>query len=225
MRAIYRHSALVPEQTHSLNVAVVNNPWDSFKDTDALVTFEEDLPIGILTADCVPILVYAPDITGVAAIHAGWKGTLGGIVDKALDVLEKHGASTEEMIVSFGPSILQENYEVDREMGERFSDAGFQEYVSWSDGSDGKPHIDLQGINMERLMHRGVKKENIRLSALCTSATRDKEGNPVFPSYRRDGNLAKRMLTSIMILSESEMKHYEKLFKRANEVVDEKESE
>lgn len=117
-------TALTPKQTHSLNVGIVEYPWETFEDTDALVTFREDCPIGVCTADCVPILLYAPDIKGAAAVHAGWRGSLGGIVDNTLDILEKRGADLGKLTVAFGPSISAAKYEVDQNLADKFIEAG-----------------------------------------------------------------------------------------------------
>lgn len=191
--------AKIPVQTHSLNVGIVRKRWDRFEDTDALITFEKGLPIGVCTADCVPILIYAPDVEGVAAVHAGWKGALGGIIDNTLNILEEYGAKTENLIVVFGPSISKDLYEVDKELAEKFFSAGFIDYVSHPNGEDGKPHIDLQGVNVERLMRRGVKKQNIVLHRGCTFDSKNEEGKPLYHSHRRSGGSPARMLTSIML--------------------------
>ena len=196
---IFKWRANIPVQTHSLNVAIVDSRFKRAEDTDALITFCEDIPIGVVTADCVPVLIHCPDVTGVAAIHAGWKGTLGGIVDRTLDVLEEHGAKPENMVVAFGPSISQEYYEVDAELGNRFIEAGFGDYVSTDTP---KPHIDLEGVNLERLLRRGVNKENIKRSGFCTFSSRAENGKLLFPSYRRDGKEAGRLLSSIMLLTQ-----------------------
>lgn len=200
--AIVRFIGIVtPIQTHSLNVAVVKKRFEkNIPDTDALVTFTDDIALGIRTADCVPVIVYAPDVTGIAAIHAGWKGSLGGIVENTLDVLAERGADPAKMKVTFGPSISKERYEVDSELAERFIEAGFKEQVSYPGGTDGKPHIDLQGVNAQRFIRRGVKPENITLFQGCTYSSTDDEGNPLFPSYRRDGDQAGRMLTTVCIV-------------------------
>lgn len=195
----YHTLALIPKQTHSLNVGIVEYPNEHFPDTDALITFQQDLPIGVVTADCVPILVYSPDVEGAAAIHAGWKGTLGGIVDKTLDVLEEHGASAEEMIVAFGPSISEEMYEVDEMLADKFRESGFGNYVSYPNGFGEKPHIDLQGVNIERLLRRGVKRENIAPNPGCTYSTVDAEGQPVYQSHRRSNGAPGRNLTLITL--------------------------
>lgn len=200
--SIYRTYAVMPDQTHSLNVAVASGLCDRFPDTDALVTFVPGVPIGVKTADCVPILLYAPDVEGVAAIHAGWKGSLGGIVDNTLDLLESHGAVLSEMIVAFGPSISMARYEVGQELADKFVESGFDTYISYPDGVESKPHIDLQGVNMERLIRRGVTPQNIHLHKGCTYGSVNSDGNYIYMSHRRSGGAPGRNLTAIYLLDE-----------------------
>lgn len=197
---IYRMWSRIPDQTHSCNVAIADRYQRFFADTDALLTFERDVPVGVKTADCVPILIYAPDRQGVGAIHAGWKGTLGGIVDNVMDVLELKEADPSLLRVAFGPSISKSVYEVDKGLADRFIEAGFGGYVSFPGGIEGKPHIDLQGVNMERFIRRGVKRENISLHSGCSYASKMSDGSPLYVSHRRSGGAPARMLTSIMLL-------------------------
>ncbi|MDE5814557.1 MAG: polyphenol oxidase family protein, partial [Muribaculaceae bacterium] len=199
---------------HSCNVAVVDLYERYFEDTDALVTFERNVAVGVKTADCVPILVYAPDIQGVGAIHAGWKGTLGGIVDNVMDVLESQDVDPSRLKVAFGPSISKDVYEVDKELADRFISAGFRDYVSFPNGDDGKPHIDLQGVNMERFLRRGVKPGNIRLHPGCSFGSRGTDGYPLYASHRRSKGAPARMLTCIMLLDETEMSYYRGLLRQ-----------
>ena len=194
----YDNLAITPFQTHSLNVEIVeDNDNGCIPDTDALVTFKNDVTIGVRTADCVPILIHAEDVNGIGAIHAGWKGTLGGIVENILDVFEEYGADLSKLKVAFGPSISKTHYEVGTDLAEKFVEAGFGNYVSYPYGAGYKPHLDLQGVNMERFLRRGVPIENICLSEYCTFSSRDKEGKYMFPSYRRD-KTSDRLLTFII---------------------------
>lgn len=204
--------AITPVQTHSCNVAVVDAYGRYFEDTDALITFEPDVPVGVKTADCVPILVYAPDAQCVGAIHAGWKGTLGGIVDNVMDVLEERGVDPACLKVAFGPSISSDVYEVDRTLVDRFIQTGFAQYIHYPYGQDKKPHIDLQGVNMERFIRRGVQSANISLHSGCSYSSKKKDGSPKYASHRRSGGAPLRMLTCIMLLSEQEMERYGRLF-------------
>ncbi len=197
MRAFYLDVAVVPEQTHSLNVGIVENPKQAFLDTDALVTFIPGLPIGVLTADCVPILLYAPDIQGIAAVHAGWKGTLGGILDNTLDLLIERGADISKLVASVGPSITVTNYEVDQELADRFKKAGFKDFV-FDFYPTGKPHISLNGINRYRMLKRGVLEKNIFVHSGCTYGSVLAKGVQ-YPSHRRSKGLPSRMLTFIYL--------------------------
>lgn len=197
---LYRMWAAIPDQTHSCNVAVADGYTKIFPDTDAVVTFERDFPIGVKTADCVPILAYAPDKHGIAAIHAGWKGTLGGIVDNVMNVLLDKGVDPAQLKVAFGPSISKEVYEVSEELAERFIEAGFGKYVSRPNGDNEKPHVDLQGVNMERFIRKGVRHENIKPHTGCSYSLRMEDGTPMYASHRRSGGAPARMLTCIMLL-------------------------
>lgn len=201
---LYKIWATIPDQTHSCNVAITDGHCRYFPDTDAIITFERDVPIGVKTADCVPILVYAPDKEGIAAIHAGWKGTIGGIVDNVMDLLEKKGADPAQLKIAFGPSISKDVYEVSQELADSFIEAGFGTYVSSPNEQQEKPHIDLQGVNMERFLRRGVKPENIKLHEGCSYSSKMKDGSPMYASHRRSGGAPARMLTCIMLLSKSE---------------------
>lgn len=199
---LYRKWAIIPEQTHSCNVAVADLHERCFEDTDALITFDRDVTIGVKTADCVPILIYAPDKNCVGAIHAGWKGTLGGIADNVMNILEERGVDPALMRVAFGPSISSAVYEVSPKLADSFVEAGFHEYVYSRKGNMEKPHIDLQGVNMERFLRRGVKMENISLHSGCTCLSKMKDGSPLYASHRRSGGAPARMLTCIKLLPE-----------------------
>lgn len=199
MREYMESIALLPVQTHSINVKIATNNTDSFNDTDALITFQTGLPIGILTADCVPILVYSSDIKAVAAIHAGWKGTLNGIVNKTAERLIESGANPENMMILFGPSISEARYEVDDDLAKKFADAGYSDCITYPNGSDNRPHINLQKINIKRLLDLGVKLNNIKTNNNCTFETTDIIGNFKYQSYRRDGINSSRILTMITL--------------------------
>lgn len=200
LRPLFKELAILPVQTHSSNVVIVEGTEGetraTFEDTDGLISFRRGEAVGVVTADCVPILVFAPDIRAVGAIHAGWKGTEGGIVDKALDILIDRGADCRKLMVWFGPSISREMYEVDEGLAERFRAAGFEEYVKRKD----KPHIDLQGVNAERFFRRGVKRENLHLHEGCSFSSRYEDGRFRYQSHRRSGGKAGRMVSYIKLL-------------------------
>ena len=124
---------------------------------------------------------------------------MGGIVDTTVDTLLRHNAKPENMIVYFGPSISVTNYEVDNSLAISFKKSGFSNCITYPNGIDSKPHIDLQKVNIERLLKKGLKKENIKRSGDCTLGTTDRNGKYKFQSYRRDGDKSSRNLTMITL--------------------------
>lgn len=142
---------------------------------DALVTSQPDELLAIRTADCVPVLI--ADVRGahVAAVHAGWKGVLAGVVPAAIAALRRRGAPTYAAI---GPSIGAEAFEVGDDVAERFVRAGLEDVVSTRDG---RPHVDLRGAVRRQLVAARLTDERIDDTDACTY--RDAE---TFFSHRRD---------------------------------------
>ncbi|MDE7080821.1 MAG: polyphenol oxidase family protein [Muribaculaceae bacterium] len=130
-------AVVLPQQTHSANVAVVEHrhldrlrngdatSWpEIFGDTDALITRLPGVWIGVRTADCVPVLLCADDIRAIAAIHAGWKGTRSDIVGATVRRLVDMGADAARIRAYIGPCICADCYEVSPELAEEFRAAG-----------------------------------------------------------------------------------------------------
>ena len=183
--------AVIPQQTHTCNVGVVKTGMEEFADTDALICRMDGVTIGVRTADCVPVLLYAPDIRAVAAVHAGWKGTIGRIVDNAISELKRLGASPAKMRAAIGPCICEECYEVSSEMGEMFSKAGFAEFVSYEYGE--RPHIELAAMNKSMMIKTGIPEDRINGPAICTKCSRS------WPSWRREPGTEVRLYTQIRL--------------------------
>lgn len=112
--------AILPQQTHSDHIAIADGTRTEFPDTDALITQMRDVRIGVRTADCVPVVIYAPDIAAVAAIHAGWKGTHARIVAQTIARLRQLGADPSRMQGAIGPCICGQCYEVSPELADTF---------------------------------------------------------------------------------------------------------
>ncbi len=187
---------ILPKQTHTANVAVVVTGREDLSDVDAVITSRSDFSIGVRTADCVPILMHAPDIQAVAAIHAGWRGSLNGIVDRTVERLIQMGATPEKIVAAFGPSICCNCYEVDLELVERFASAGFEDCVATEFT---KPHLNLQAVNRQRMLSLGLKADNIQPSDFCTLHSLTADAEPVFPSWRRRPGIADRLITFISL--------------------------
>lgn len=204
---------VTPRQTHTSNVRVVEHIECSYPDTDALVSFNSEIAVGVRTADCVPVLISAPDIHAVAAIHAGWKGTYGKIVGNAIALLKKYGADPAKMYAAIGPSICGRCYEVSEELADLFNSNGFGDCISCTvednvpgENTDFKlPHIDLAQANRQTLCECGCDPRNIFMSEICTYHT--SFSNPSqktdgkssllypFPSWRRMSGTNVRLLT------------------------------
>ncbi|MBD5201656.1 MAG: peptidoglycan editing factor PgeF [Bacteroidales bacterium] len=195
---VSRHTPIaLCRQTHSLNIALVDNADEYPQDTDALITLRKGLAVGVRTADCVPILLHAPDIGAVAAIHAGWRGSLGQITAGCVKRLIGMGASPALMYAAIGPAICADCYEVDAELGHRFAEAGYAECVHPSPtGLHGKSHIDLKEMNRLQLLREGLDEARISTSEYCTRHSLIRQ-LPVFPSYRRENGTEERLVTFI----------------------------
>ncbi|MCM1319551.1 MAG: polyphenol oxidase family protein [Muribaculaceae bacterium] len=192
-----------PVQTHSCNVAVIDfdGHMPDMQKTDAIICRCPGMSIGVRTADCVPLVIYAPDIQAVAAIHAGWRGSLGGIVTYTLERLKQMGADLTKAEAAFGPSICGKCYEVSDELANDFINADFHPDTSACGGDGPKGfgdclvsarHIDLEAVNTKRLISAGLLPENIRHKSCCTLQT------PSLPSWRREPTEA-RLLTWIRL--------------------------
>lgn len=126
---IVSQDVLLPKLTHSCNVEVVNER-KMFPDTDALITQVPGLWIGVYSADCVPILVADTRLKVVAAIHAGWRGTVGGITRATVErMTTDFGCRPEDLQAVIGPSISPEAFEVGEEVVMLFRQAAFPESI------------------------------------------------------------------------------------------------
>jgi YfiH family protein len=145
------HSAIV----HTLPA------WEERPEGDAMVTATPGLALGILTADCAPVLLADPKAKVIGAAHAGWKGALGkdgrGVLEATLDAMEKLGALRDRIQAAIGPCISQNNYEVGWDFRDRFLELGLRHrrFFVPSD-REGHYHFDLQGYVAHRLTSAGV---------------------------------------------------------------------
>lgn len=188
---------VLPQQTHTSRFGILTGINQTFPETDALVTRLEGVAIGIRTADCIPLVAYAPDIRMIAAIHAGWRGTIAGIAPRTLGHLIDRGADPTRLQVRFGPGICGDCYEVSPELAARFSDAGFGECVHGR-------NLDLIAANILSLLRLGIPRENIVPPSLCTrhSEIYTPDGHHLYlPSWRRVSGLPDRLVTWIRMES------------------------
>ena len=164
-------------------------------EADALVCDTPGIYIGIFTADCVPILLFDRRQGVIAAVHAGWRGTLSRILTPTIDMMLAKGALMADIEVIFGPAICRDCYEVGMELIEEFGAADFpMERIATIDTAKGKGHLDLVEANISILEEIGVSSKRITRSNLCTLCNPGR-----FFSARRLGINSGRILTAIAI--------------------------
>jgi YfiH family protein len=167
-------------QVHSAEAVLVAHPWphESRPRADAMVTDRPNLLLGILTADCAPVLFADEQAGVVGAAHAGWRGALAGVTDATIAAMEQLGARRERIAAAVGPCIAQPSYEVDDGFRTRFlaDDADNERF--FVPGPAGKPHFDLGGYIVHRLLAAGLGE--VEAAHLDTYAEPDR-----FYSYRR----------------------------------------
>ena len=171
-------------QVHGADAVTVVQPWgDAARPhADALVTARPGVVLGILTADCAPVLLADAAAGVVGAAHAGWKGALAGVTDAAIVAMEGLGARRDRIVAAIGPTIARASFEVGDDLVARFlaDDGGNGRFVSAGPG--GRPHFDLEAYVAHRLAAAGVRR--VEALGLDTYATR-LSGGDRFYSYRR----------------------------------------
>jgi YfiH family protein len=164
---------------------------------DGMKTREIEAFLGVLTADCVPILFVAPEAKIVAAAHAGWRGTLAGIPAKMLRLLSsQHGISPEAVEVALGPAIGPCCYEVKEDVSRPLIERWGTIAKPCVEKKAGKSYLDLRRLNHVILEQAGVPSEQIHHAGPCTSCTPDE-----FFSYRREKRETGRQISFIGWLS------------------------
>ena len=163
-------------QVHSADVVVAGDwPDDNRPPADALVSDRPGTLLGILTADCAPILLADRQAGVIGAAHAGWRGAVAGVAASTIAAMEQLGAKRARIAAAVGPCIAQRNYEVDHDFAERI---GPENDHFFTDGPAGKPHFDLERFVVASLAAAGITR--IEALGLDTYAAPDR-----FFSYRR----------------------------------------
>lgn len=177
---------LTPYQIHSPDVVVVDEPWpgSARPRADAIVTRVAGLAIGVSTADCGPLLLADAEAGVVGAVHAGWRGALNGVIEAAVDAMERQGAKRARITAALGPTIRQANYEVGPEFVERFLAADCTNARFFKPSPrPGHAMFDLPGYIAARVQRAGIV--NFEDLGMCTYAEPAR-----FFSYRRATRLS-----------------------------------
>ncbi len=150
-----------PHQVHSPDVVVVDAAWDDAAEgrpmADAVVTAMPGIVLGIVTADCAPILLADRAARVIGAAHAGWRGAAGGVLDNTIAAMERLGAQRGAIAAVIGPTIAQASYEVDAAFRAQFDDAA-NRFFAPAPERDGivRWHFDLPGYIAGKLAHIGI---------------------------------------------------------------------
>ncbi len=152
-----------PHQVHSPDVVVVDESWDDSAAgrpvADAVVTATPGIVLGIVTADCGPILFADAQAGVIGAAHAGWRGAVDGVLENTIAAMEALGAQRERIIAVLGPTIAQPSYEVDAPFRAHFA-VEAEPFFAPAPERDGTPrwHFDLPGFIMAQLAASGLSK-------------------------------------------------------------------
>jgi YfiH family protein len=167
-------------QVHSADVVVVEQPWaqDERPRADAMVTNRPGLLLGVLTADCAPVLFADTQAGVVGAAHAGWRGALAGVTDSTIAAMEALGAQRERITAAVGPCIGQASYQVDETFRGRFLGLEPTSDRFFAPGPMGRPNFDLTAYVVARLGAAGI--HSVEALGLDTYPDADR-----FYSYRR----------------------------------------
>ncbi len=176
-----------PRQVHSNRVARADRSWGEARpEADAVVTNRAGILVGVRTADCAPILLVDPARKAVAAVHAGWRGVLAGVLENALERLSgEFGSQPEDVEAAVGPAIGACCFEVGPEVASRFA----PEFVIHREP---RPHVDLAAACRKRLERWGVSR--VICIAECTKCSAER-----FFSHRGEGAGAGRALSAVGI--------------------------
>ena len=200
---------LLPRQTHGNKVARIDAEFmsldkaaqtEALDGVDAVVTALRGICIGVSTADCIPLLLHDTRLNVVAAVHAGWRGTVAAIAAKCIETMQEYyGCQCSDIRAIIAPGISLEAFEVGDEVDTAFADAGFameriaRRYPTANGGT--KWHIDLWEANRLQLIALGIPCGNIHVAGICTW-----EQHREFFSARRLGINSGRIFSGIMVL-------------------------
>jgi len=145
-------------QVHSPRCMTVTEPWpeDKRPEADALVTDRPGLVLGIVTADCAPVLLADHEAGVIGASHAGWRGAIAGVTDQTIAAMEALGANRGRIVSAVGPCIAQESYEVDESFRDRFLSETIENHRFFSHGAPGHWQFDLEAYVAHRLRIAGI---------------------------------------------------------------------
>lgn len=196
-RALSLQATASMKQVHGRDVASITGTDPPRRECDAVVTDSPRLGLVVHSADCVPLLIWAEGANAVAAVHAGWRGTLANVTTAAVEKLaSEKNASPDELHVVIGPAIRACCFEVGDEVVEAFVEAGRARERISRPGPGARRHVDLIDDNRRQLVAAGARPGRIYDSGRCTACE-----NELFYSYRREGEGVGRLMGVIAVRS------------------------
>ena len=180
-------SIITARQTHSTERCVIESPEEARgpqPECDAMITRLKNILLGIQTADCLPVLIGDTKTGVMAAIHAGWRGTAGRIVERTIsDMMLLQGVDPRDCIAALGPTACVECYEVGEDVIERYKKAfGYWRKLLVNFKANGKANLDIRAANVQQLTFCGFSEDRIHVADYCTI-----HQNELFFSYRKEG--------------------------------------
>lgn len=176
------------DQVHSNRVRVVTQ-GGTYPETDGLITRIPGLTLGIQVADCAAVLIWDTENKIVAALHAGWRGAVGDIVPKGINMMKEQGGNPQNMKGFVSPCLSLKNFEIGEEVAVQFP----EEYVDYE--SFEKPHLNLKGFLQHQMIQAGIPVSQIEIRNECTIDQADN-----LYSFRRKGKQSGRMMGLIQIV-------------------------
>ncbi|HJV36521.1 peptidoglycan editing factor PgeF [Geomonas sp.] len=191
---------LTVTQVHGTDLLVIDSPNQELShflklECDGIVTNQPGIMIAVCVADCVPILLHDPVKGVVAALHAGWQGTVGNIAGKGVEAMTKmFDCNPKEILAAIGPSIGRCCYEVDAPVRDAFQKAGIPWDLFTTANGEGKWQLDLAAVNRKLLTDAGLADGQVQSTELCVCCNQE-----LFFSYRRDDGDTGRQAGFIML--------------------------
>jgi YfiH family protein len=164
------------KQVHGTRIGEARAAREELGECDGIVCFAPNLPIAVTSADCVPVLAAREDGRAVAALHAGWRGTLAGAALELVRALVARGEDPARWVAAIGPAIGPCCYEVSEELAREFASTFSLPFAR---------QLDLPAINAWQLRSAGIGA--VEILRACTRCALDERGTPLYASYRRDG--------------------------------------
>jgi hypothetical protein len=199
------HLLLTVQQVHGSDILVIDEPNPDLShflsvECDAVVTNQPGIMLGILTADCYPVLLCDSQRQVAAAVHVGWRGAAAGILEKTVRAMQEiFGCPPQALSAAIGPGIGAHRYEVDRPVRDAFRQGtGHWEEIA-RETALGKWELDLRQSCLRQLQEAGLEPGRIEAAQECTCCHKE-----LFFSYRRDGGKTGRQLGFILLGDVSE---------------------